>query len=69
MKPSLFLGICLSILTIQPSYGHLSDRVQEEYNEDLNLRDLPDGKLLAHFKFTTKVKAKTQANAPCMFIN
>ncbi|GAA5799969.1 hypothetical protein HPULCUR_005390 [Helicostylum pulchrum] len=66
MKPSLFLGICLSILTIQPSYGHLSDRVQEEYNEDLNLRDLPDGKLLAHFKFTTKVKAKTQANAPLL---
>lgn len=65
MKPSLFLGICLSVLAVKRSYCQLSDRSQEEYNEELTLRDLPDGKLLAHFEFTTKVKANTKSNAPC----
>lgn len=67
MKSSLFLSLCLSAaFAIQNSWCQLSDRVQEEYNEELSLRDLPDGKLLAHFQFTTRVKANTQANAPCM---
>ncbi|KAI9333895.1 GPI transamidase component PIG-T [Pilaira anomala] len=67
MKSSLFLSLCLSAaFAIQKSWCQLSDRVQEEYNEELSLRDLPDGKLLAHFQFTTRVKANTQANAPLL---
>lgn len=65
MKPSLVIGICLSLLTLKSSHCQLSDRSQEEYNEELTLRDLPDGKLLAHFEFNTRVKATTYPNAPC----
>lgn len=65
MKSSLILGICFSVLLIHKSQCQLSDRSQEEYNEELTLRDLPDGKLQAHFEFTTKVKANTKPNAPC----
>jgi phosphatidylinositol glycan class T len=65
MRSSLFFGICFSVLAINKSYCQLSDRSQEEYTEELTLRDLPDGKLQAHFEFTTKVKASTKPNAPC----
>jgi len=65
MRSTLFYSICLSILAIKQSYCQLSDRVHEEYNEELTLGDLPDGKLLAHFEFTTRVQANTKPNAPC----
>ena len=63
MRPILFYSICLSVLAIKQSYCQLSDRAYEEYNEDLTLRDLPDGKLLGHFEFTTRVRANTKPNA------
>lgn len=65
MRPILFYSICLSVLAIKQSYCQLSDRAYEEYNEDLTLRDLPDGKLLGHFEFTTRVRANTKPNASC----
>ncbi|KAI8336034.1 GPI transamidase component PIG-T [Blakeslea trispora] len=46
---------CLSL-----GQAQLSDRVSEEYTEDLSLRNLPDGKLLAHFEFNIQTDAHTQ---------
>ncbi|KAI7903831.1 GPI transamidase component PIG-T [Cokeromyces recurvatus] len=66
MRPFRFVGICFSIFFIKESYCQLSDRVFEEYNEELTLHNLPDGKLLAHFEFTTQVKANTKPNAPLL---
>ncbi|KAI9478748.1 MAG: GPI transamidase component PIG-T [Benjaminiella poitrasii] len=66
MRSFVFFGICFSIFVIKKSYCQLSDRSFEEYNETLTLRDLPDGKLLAHFEFTTQVKANTKPNAPLL---
>lgn len=62
MRSSLFLGLCCSIAAVQ---CYLSDRLKEDYNEHLKLSNLADGKLLAHFEFTTEVKASTKPNAPC----
>jgi phosphatidylinositol glycan class T len=66
MRTSVFFSLCFCAVAVN---GHLSDRAFEEYNEDLTLRDLPDGKLLAHFEFTTRVKANTKPNAPCKTIH
>lgn len=61
MRSSIFFGLCCCIVAVQ---SQLSDRLQEEYTERLKLSNLPDGKLLAHFEFTTHVKANTKPNAP-----
>ncbi|CAO3639653.1 unnamed protein product [Mucor hiemalis] len=66
MKSNLFIGLCCSVLAVQRAYCQLSDRLEEEYKEELTLRNLPDGKLLAHFEFNTQVKANTKANAPLL---
>lgn len=66
MKTSVFFSLCFWAVAVN---GQLSDRVFEEYSEDLILRDLPDGKLLAHFEFTTRVKANTKPSAPCKTIS
>ncbi|KAI8886113.1 Gpi16 subunit, GPI transamidase component, partial [Backusella circina FSU 941] len=47
-------------LTISVALTRVSCQYSEEYNEDLTLSDLPDGKLLAHFEFTTKVATHTK---------
>ncbi|ORZ19651.1 GPI transamidase component PIG-T [Absidia repens] len=39
----------------------LQDDYREKFDEQLNLTPLPDGKLLAHFEFNTKVEASTTA--------
>ena len=65
MRSSLFTVLSLSTLAVQQSFCQLSDRLEEEYNEELTLRNLPDGKLLAHFDFSTQVKANTKPEAPC----
>ena len=44
------LAILLPTLSLARSYN-------ERFDEDLTLRSLPDGKLLAHFDFTTHVDA------------
>lgn len=40
---------------------------QEQFDENLDLTPLPDGKLLAHFEFNTKVDASTTSGASCKF--
>ncbi|KAI8082676.1 GPI transamidase component PIG-T [Gilbertella persicaria] len=62
MRSLLGIGLCLMGI----AHAQLSDRISEEYNEDLTLRNLPDGKLLAHFEFNTRVNAHTQSNAPLL---
>lgn len=41
----------------------LQDEYHERFDEQLDLTPLPDGKLLAHFEFNTKVEASTTADA------
>ncbi|ORY93378.1 GPI transamidase component PIG-T [Syncephalastrum racemosum] len=59
---TLLLSFSLSTLA-------LARHVSEEFSEDLTLRSLPDGKLLAHFEFVTHVEADTPSGAPLLDYN
>lgn len=43
----------------------LARSYNERFDEDLTLRSLPDGKLLAHFDFTTHVDATMAPGSQC----
>jgi hypothetical protein len=58
----------IACLTVSAAFSSVSCQYNEEYNEDLTLSDLPDGKLLAHFEFTTKVTAHTKPNGQSKYM-
>ncbi|KAI8984284.1 GPI transamidase component PIG-T [Mycotypha africana] len=64
MQAKILLGLLLSIYGINCQIS--TQDVKETYNEKLTLRNLPDGKLLAHFSFTTTVHVETEPNAPIL---
>jgi hypothetical protein len=60
--------VLIACLTFSAALSRVSCQYNEEYNEDLTLSDLPDGKLLAHFEFTTKV-IHTKPKGQSKYIN
>ncbi|KAF7722315.1 hypothetical protein EC973_003439 [Apophysomyces ossiformis] len=50
--------VCL--LSAASAYAHYDDHGLEQFDEDLTLTPLPDGKLLTHFEFTTQAKVQTE---------
>jgi hypothetical protein len=50
--------LVLTVLTV-------TEGRNEQFTESLTIRPLPDGKLLTHFEFTTRVPGGTEKGATC----
>lgn len=55
----------LLLCSISVIQGQLLEN--EQYDENLTFRHLPDGKLLAHFEFKTKMNASMPRKATIFF--